>query len=255
MPRITIPEGSPRDGSTLMFVNGEEALVPDNVPTDVGDEFVALLDDIGISYSVASGDFTNISTSNIADGIYTIGGSTVMFEDIVDLGSDDTTYNPANVDGDGIFCEANGSQQLALNDPPLTDLLTGFTVVFDLLLVDAGQINVFVHNDDYGLYSSATVGETSIELGDKDGNTVVNTTGDHLTEGDNKIAITFATDRLSVSINGRAVISGACSPLDVTMSAVAFGMSMGPGGEDCRLRSFSFYAPVDDADLPSLSAL
>lgn len=211
---------------------------------------------------IASGDFTNIATNNAADGIYTIDGVPCAIGDIIDAAHAETTFNPIlDIDADGIKCPASGesfiTRQLAIKAPLLTQLLAdGFTLLFEFYTDANVGASVSVHDDGFNFEAAAlaqyTAGPTDTRVQDKDYNDEVDS-GHYPTLGQvNKLACTFAADRVSASINGATPVTIAGSGLDPTMQSVVISFS---GKINERLRSFAFYEVVDDTDLPALSEI
>jgi hypothetical protein len=211
--------------------------------------------------AMASGDFTNIATNNAADGVYVLNGEPVEITDIIDLAHPENIFAlETNVDGDGI---TGAGTPIAFN---ITSALTtamlasGFTIVLEYYFT-GGEMQIYcsAHDEpDYDFnssalseYSEAFPANTRSFVSDKNGAKTYSVDAPVPAQV-NKSAFTFTGTHISGSVNGGAVFTKLESALDPLMNTIQIGMGE---GATCRLRAFAFYEPVDDADLPTLSAL
>lgn len=215
-----------------------------------------------IGVSVASGDFTNIATANAADGVYTLNGNTVSIEDLIE-GTSPTSFDPADVDEGGLFCpEADpgnySARYLQLKDPLKSQLLaSGFTVVWEFYAAEFVGLTLSLNG------GGLTAEVSSTNQGPLDLTYVYDPpNGDYYAESSevypalgqvNKVAASFTETGLAISVNGSGPLATAGGTgLDPAFTDIQM---MFNGKADERLRSFAFYEPVDDADLPALSSL
>lgn len=219
-----------------------------------------------LSGPIAGGDFTNISTGNAADGVYTIGGEAVTLGEIIDLGHAETNFDPVlDIDAGGIKLRQTGpstfvSRQFAINDPLLSELLTdGFTTLMEFYFDEGGSVGVGVsiHDDPTWNFDAGGSAQwdnggivSQITVTDKNFNPAQDDDNFPLEGQENKLAITVTNDRVSGSINGSSPITVAGPGLDPAMASIVFTLT---GAGDARMRSFAFYEPADDVDLPALS--
>lgn len=203
---------------------------------------------------LASGNFTNIASSNAVDGVYTLNGSPCAITDIVDLASPDASFDPAlDIDAGGVKTRAGSGRTLPIKAPLLADLLAdGFSVVFTGTF-DAGStsIEIHCHSADYNTDAYVAVARASYDLNSVDFTEIFNGSGG-VSAGLHKFAVTLTNARMALSIDGGAVVSQESPAINGAVVAIQFGMG---GDSGARLRSFIFYGVVDDADLPTLSAL
>lgn len=234
-------------------------------PSEFGDHMMAANQQQNLSGPIASGDFTNIATNNAADGVYTIGGVPCAIGDIIDLDHDEVNFDPIlDIDAGGIKCRDMGggafqTRQIPINTPLLTTLLAdGFSLLMDFLADDTVSLGVSVHDNAFNMDAGGTstndpLGPTTrTSVTDKDFNQIDDTVHYPVLSQLNKFAMTVAADRVSASVNGAAAVTVAGPGLDALMANLVMSFAGSEGG---RLRSFAFYEVVDDADLPSLSAL
>lgn len=207
--------------------------------------------------AIAGGDFTNIATNNAADGIYTLNGESIEIGDIIDLGN--SSFDLVNdLDAEGIKAHFDDPFWNGINlqmTPALVAMLLadGFTAILDVNFanISTEQISVDVHGPgltpNQSIYTSPSVGSSISSLTDynewatpKPG------------AGSSRIALTYTETKMSLSINGSAVLSLNDGGFNESCTNVAILFT---GEEVARLRSFSFRAVAADADLPTLSAL
>jgi hypothetical protein len=209
---------------------------------------------------VASGDFTNIATNNAVDGIYTLNGEAAALGDIIDLDNDETAFDPvADIDAGGIKAKAdNGAaRSLAINEPLLSDLLAnGFTMTMEMFSGQGVSMELDLFDpsdfDPFGFFAyGSEAGDISLYSWDGfglDDNSPI-------PQGQIfKFAITATAERMAYSLNGGAAQPLARSGITAGMNTIKMAMNANLDRSG-RLRSFAFYEPVDDADLPTLSAL
>jgi hypothetical protein len=221
-----------------------------------------------IGAAVASGDFTNIATANAADGVYTLNGASAELGDIVDLASPDTNLDPlVDIDADGIKPKdlGGGNSQgigFALGNPLLTQALaSGFTALFDFSGNGEGAtVSVAVSDGDGNNLAEASMGTTGMGMSYLSANTGEDELqwsanpgwGEAQDNQINRVALSFSDAHISASINGGPARRLDAPGIEPLYTKIVFGtgsmLSM-------RLRSFAFYEPVDDADLPGLSSL
>lgn len=220
---------------------------------------------------VASGNFTNIATNNAADGVYTLNGEPAALADIVDFSHQYTNFNPAtDLDAGGMKPRLDGGGNpantgLVMKEPLRSLLLDGFTVVVETFMSTTTQLIVDLYDDEFNFNGQAAIQNYGGYFQRADWTTLgtqndpplfgMNTEFNDLAV--NRIAWTVAADRMALSINGNAarsvsdpdVLTGTLENVQLTYydNTVEEGYSF-------RLRSFAFYEPVDDADLPTLTA-
>lgn len=221
---------------------------------------------------VASGMFTNIATNNAADGVYTFMGDAVALGDVIDLESLWASFDPdTDIDAGGFRCgfiEGLGPQPIVM---PLTaalmaSMVDGFTIVIEVFTANPMDMRVTTQtldNQENGeakfiLDSGTNLSAATIQY-HGDGATTDNTAFDEIPEGQvAKVAATFTGNSISFSIAGNAVEATSGFPA-VHAATELIRMDFSTYDEmayaTLRLRSFDIYAAVDDADLPSLSAL
>lgn len=235
-------------------------------------QFFAQFGAVSSPAPIASGDFTNIATNNAVDGVYTLNGSPCAIGDIIDLAFPDGNFNPAlDLDAGGIHPRdtgGGGSRETALylKEPLLSQVLAGYTAVFEANFAsnDVGGFTstvLVVHAPDYpdynfdaGLFASWKAGGSPIDAvsltsvldNNLDFTDKIGSAGIH------KIALTATDSKVVASIDGGAIFTFAEGGIGAACTAFYFNIG---GDLDARLRSFAFYEVVDDADLPSLSAL
>lgn len=216
---------------------------------------------LNVNSIIASGDFT--ATADIAGGVYTLNGAPCAFGDIFDLASPDANYDPAfNIDSGGIKTGGFGAHPayLPIKDPLLASMLAdGFTVVLEFYYESNIDVQMQLHDPDFDLVPNTQV---LYNLGNvQSSSSVQNVNYDGLSgrgpsPGEiNKLVSTIADDRVSLSLNGGAVVTVSGTGLDPALSAAYFQLNDLNTAADQRLRSFAFYEVVADADLPALSDL
>ena len=214
---------------------------------------------------IASGNFTNIATNNAADGVYTLNGQMVAIGDIIDLAHPENNFDSVlDIDAGGIKCRDDGggsflTRQFAINDPLLTTALTdGFTVLCEIDAEEDVSLGISCHDDAFnfdtgGVARNVDPSPQEINVSGTDFGTVRDFANFPTMNAISKFALTVASDRVSGSINGStAITTSPVGGLDATLANIVFSLS---AGANSRLRSFAFYEVVDDADLPTLSAL
>jgi hypothetical protein len=267
MTEVVIQPGGHRDGWIWVCVNGVEQWVRAGEETDLDAAEIEVLDHAMISYSAtASGDFTSIATNNVVDGVFTLNGVICTLEDIVDLSDPDATFDPdLDIDEGGIAPRDVGGgsfsgRSLSIKDPLLSQILAnGCTTVFETFVDDTNTNKVGMAGGDppdYLLAPEASLSTTppdaTLRFGSADQNTL-NTFPYSIGGGIQKVAITLLPDGgMSGSVNGSEVHTSAADFFAPTVVKLYFTLGAAPAG---RLRSFVFYDVVDDADLPTLSAL
>lgn len=210
---------------------------------------------------MASGDFTNIGSANAADGVYTLNGNPATVGDIFNLSHPDTNFDPeADIDAGGLKPHEAGETAAYLNSALVSQIVGGYTAVFAVLFVDDGSVlnaQAF-DNPDYNVHPGCKaqwfldgpVDTVETWSGDNNSHDVFN---DKIGgAGEHKIAVTVAGELISISVDGGAVFSSAFSGVNPITDGFFFNIG---GDVATRLRSFAFYEPVDDADLPTLSEL
>jgi hypothetical protein len=208
---------------------------------------------------VASGDFTNIATNNAADGVYTLNGATVAITDIIDTENDYGAFDPVvDIDAGGIKSHSGGFTAIYMKDPLLSSLIaTGFTLVVELFYGADMSVNCNAHDDDQGpnLSYVETQGQVRLLVGGPGPGYQTLAVNDEVPPEDEicKVAMTFVDSGISYSLNGLPIHTLAVDPLRSGWTHI--GITMGSGGAANRIRSFAYYEPVADADLPTLSAL
>jgi hypothetical protein len=271
MAEVTVDHGGNRDGWIWLSVNGVGQWVKAGEPTDLDTSEQEVLDHAMLSYDVvASGNLTNIATNNAADGVYTLNGETVAITDIVDATNGETNFDPVvDLDADGIKLRDDGggaflTRQLAMTPALAATLLTtGFTIVAELYAGTTISFSVSAHDDAFTMDAGGTTTHSAAipdvqsevkytSVTDKDFNGPTDATKFPAFSQISKFALTVAADRVSASINGSELVTQVGPGLDAAMAQVVLSLS---GDGDARLRSFTFYDVVADADLPTLSAL
>lgn len=208
---------------------------------------------------IAGGDFSNLATNNMADGTYTLNGVACNFDDIVNLASDNTTFNQGTNIGVGGLKPASAGNAVSLEivDSLAASLLaSGFTVVVDGFF-DSAVLATFwvdVHDPDYNGQSSAYLrpGAPGCELVPFVDGLVESPTQTIPLNVEHRIALTMTAGTMSYSINGGAVIATSGTVFDVSFTNIKVALN---GQTTSRMRSFAFYTAADDADLPGLSTL
>lgn len=222
-----------------------------------------------LSGPLASGDFTNIATNNAADGVYTLNGSPATIGDIIDLDHPDGAFDPVqDIDTDGIKARDTGGgggmgqgRSLIMQASLSTALLaSGYTAVLEVFPDDlsAGFFAISEFSDDWSFdVSSASVdGFTVKQYTESSGSD--DWSLDHperdlpTADAINKVALTITPTYVSASLNGGPAfrVTGTTDFGNFDLVRIDTPINLG-----ARLRSFAFYEVVDDADLPTLSAL
>lgn len=217
-----------------------------------------------LSGPIAFGMFTNIATNNAADGVYTLNGTPCAIGDIIDLASEWTDFDPvADIDAGGIKVFVDGpsvfGRTMAMTGPLLISITDGFTVVYEFFCSADTVVDITAMSDDEVEYAyqhasfRVEPARDIIGLGDlTQAEEAEDATAGIAQSQINKIAFTVTDEKISASLNGGAVLPLPFAGISVNTSIVYIGMG---GDVDARLRSFAFYEVVDDADLPTLSAL
>lgn len=228
---------------------------------------------LNVNGAIASGDFTQAGMAGFAAGSYTLNGASCALGDIIDLAHGDTVFNPAtDIDSGGVHRHSLGggnyqNSTLWLNDPLLGQILTGFTAVFDVILntdvdLSGSRFSVFFEIFDTYDFGAGLLADRNSQSPNPD-RISVNTADDGGSstafdgligsDGRHKIALTMTSGKVVFSIDGAAVHSLAPHPgTDPLFNGMDFSIG---GSADTRIRAFTFYDPVSDADLPGLSAL
>jgi hypothetical protein len=221
---------------------------------------------------IASGMFTNISSANAADGIYTLNGNPAALGDIIDLSFPDGNFDPGlDLDSNGIMPRPTGGggsreTTLYLKAPLVASILDGYTAVFsaNFASTDQGGFTATVLHAacfDYPNYTTQPEVVSQWKENDvppgvvKMFSAIGNETdfgGEISSSGIHKIAITATAEKIVASVDGGPTFSVAEPGIDQVCNGFYFNIG---GDLASRLRSFEFYEPVDDADLPALSAL
>lgn len=206
---------------------------------------------------VASGDFT-VGQMDAVAGVYTLDGEPCAIGDIIDLTEDAGNFDPlTDIDAGGVIGD---EAVLYLKAPLLTTLLaSGFTVVFDAYMTSSAILKIQAQDhpdEEFFAYCSfqQAPDEANIDLYTTEDNSDVYTPGYPLAHDTiHRAAFTMTGTRMALSIDGGAVIVNEHPGIAATFEAIKF--SINSSLDDARLRSFAFYAPADDADLPTLSTL
>jgi hypothetical protein len=217
-----------------------------------------------LSGVLASGDFTNIATNNAADGVYTLNGNPVAIGDIIDLAHPNTVFDSvADIDAGGIGPHETTPDNfvdtlLVLKEPLLSQLIdNGFTLVVETFIPTTELSTGFTFNaydDDFDPAAYAVCNTQYIECWSYDNESDLYVDDDLPTQNAvNKFAVTFTDARQAMSLNGGVVYSHEASGLGALTDLL--DLAVPAAHPDTRLRSFAFYEPVDDADLPTLSIL
>jgi hypothetical protein len=267
MTEVTIPTGQPRDGWIWISVNGVQQWIKAGEPTELDASEIGVLTDAGISYTaMAGGDFTNIATNDATDGVYTLNGVPCAIGDIIDVAHSDGNFDPLiDVDSGGIKPKDAGGGSvtdtfLYLTEPLLTQILGGYTAVFEVMFegdaqgaaLEATAYDVPDYNITSGLIAQFKIGAPDrIRLVDT-ANNFTDFSDEFLTSGIHKIAFTATTEKMVASVDGRPIVLVEEPGLDPLCTGYFFAIK---DELSARLRSFAFYGVVDDADLPTLSAL
>lgn len=210
--------------------------------------------------AVASGDFTAVGEADAAGGVYTLNGAPCALGDIVDLAHAGSTLNPETmIDANGIRTSVN----FYLKDPLRSTVLTnGCTLVMTADWVDAPiaiSAAQFDNAEDQSIQAYWGNGGGADSLYVLSYDYVDQTWNDPadlpIDDQVNKLAVTFAADHVSVSVNGEAVRRFEEVGIHAAMVDFYFAFVNLDGDGAGRFKSFVFYEPVDDADLPTLSAL
>jgi hypothetical protein len=222
--------------------------------------------------TLASGNFTDIGSANAADGIYTLNGSPAALEDIIDVNFPDGNFDPLqDMDANGIMPRPTGGggsreTNLYLKDPLASTIVGGYTAVFEanFASTDQGGFTTTVLHAacfDYPNYNvqpevksqwqEGAIPPGSVNMFSALGNET-DFGGEIASAGIHKIAITATADKMVASVDGGAIFSVAEAGIDPACTGFYFNIG---GDLAARLRSFAFYAPVTDAELPALSAL
>jgi hypothetical protein len=275
MTRITVAHGGSRDANFPVSVNGEIIVIQAGVEQDVPATHIeALQHTYGISYSaIASGDFTATSVIDPVNGAYTFNGVTVALADIIDVTT--PSFNPANdMDAGGIKLNTDdgdfGGRSMPFIGDLFDSLVNGFTIVFEVYTGQVFSVGIEL-NDPVASYTATNTyaadninGQFTRNLTALDQTSVDYFTSTSNLPGDNvtqvaadsivKVAMTIATDRVSQSVAGESAVSIAHGGSAATADFISFDMGGGSFDTTPRIRKFSVYAPVADADLPTLSA-
>lgn len=213
----------------------------------------------------ASGDFTNIATNNAADGVYTLNGAPCAIDDIIDMASPFTAFDPVqDIDAGGIkvrVVEASTfGRTMALKDPVLASMVSnGFTIVCEIFCSAHTSTDITTSNDgeteyanQFAVFNQGTAQDliALADLTQVEG--ASDTTAGFVQDAVNKVAFTVTDVAISASVNGGAVLVLAFPGISLNTVNAYLGMG---GDANARLRAFAIYEPVDDADLPTLSAL
>lgn len=215
--------------------------------------------------AVAAGDFMNIATNNAADGVYTLNGQTVPITDIIDVGNPNGNFDPAiDIDADGIKAreveseDPNfGASRSIILQPSLSAslLAEGYTFVIEYFMAEGtvGNFDLIEFSEDFEFdVSSASARHDSVKAyTEQNGNEFAPDTAPTL-DAVNKLAGTITGTGVSLSLNGAPTFHSAGTTDLSHFDLVRFET---PANLTARLRSFAFYDLVDDADLPTLSAL
>jgi hypothetical protein len=206
---------------------------------------------------MASGDFTDITTNNVLDGVYTLNGAPVAITDIIDLSNPNTIFDPVDdVDAGGLKINGGGYSGIYLTNALATTMLSaGFTMLVEFYWAPDTTMSVMVHDNDQNAFSYIEIYDDDfVRLNSLPDNSDV--TGEMPTEGAvNKLAVTFTDTAITYSLNGLPVHSLSGDILRPAWTMVGITISRLAAEDSARIRVFDIYAPIDDADLPTLSAL
>ena len=218
---------------------------------------------------LAGGSFVEIGTSDLAGGSYTLYGVPCALEDIIDLSDPDANFNPElDLDAGGVKPRDVGGgnysgRSLSINEPLLSDIIAnGCTAVFEIYADPATTNTIGLYGGDPPTYSSSAEATLRSIFPAETDDAVLRFSAHSgaldqfpipdLGGGLQKVALTITASGMSGSVNGGAIKTSANVFLDASLTKLYFAVGSAPDG---RLRSFAFYEPVEDADLPTLSAL
>lgn len=207
------------------------------------------------------GSSGNTTIINFLSESYSVNGTSYSASDIIDT--------PANVGASGLACD--GTSVVSIIGDLLTALLAAdwtMTVEWEELS-DTGRTYLIILESADETEELAILRDLSIEMKADESSPATGTglrvlndpesgTGPFLS-GIHKVSLTRTTTRFAMSADGRTVTSvddfGGSTVTAFNLVNAAFGgYPDGFTGNAVNIRSLVLQAPVDDADLPSLSA-
>lgn len=225
---------------------------------------------------IGGGDFTVTSEINVVNGAYTLNGQMVALSDLVDCSNPGSWFDPVNdIDAGGIKMFVDDGQggllgrQIYFTNDLIAACIGGYTIVMEVLAgTDDCMLDVYSQNVDGSIYSEAGIQWDYIRAEFRqylyaipDGSSFLDETNpptSDLPTGSPsttvKVAITFASDHMAISVAGSAPRNVPSPGVDPSMTMFLFSTNSQHGDTSGRLRNFSIYEPVDDADLSTLSA-
>lgn len=235
--------------------------------------YARLLDTLNTTIGGGGGP-TPLVVADLKNDVYSIGGVSKVFADVLEENTDWESWNPALLIEDvGISVgDTNpfASTGLALTAAAKSGLLPvdgGFTILIYCRVTAPGDgsASITIETSDWPDYIDGWNGGVTDTAGgtvndkaafaDYNSNASIETptTGDGAL---NKVAATLTADHFTISANGNAIVVS--DPPSANAAANNIGLAVGTtytsgSAGTAILERIEFYLPVDDADLPALS--
>jgi hypothetical protein len=212
---------------------------------------------------IAGMDFTDLGVIDAVNGEYYVNGAPSTIGDIIDLNQ----FDPVDkIDAGGIRpLEGENAVIVPIAEPLNTTLLTGgYTVVMECLFETNAYVETRVlvaeggpEPRPYALFSADWDNATDdyIEVWSYNENAIYEFNGIGPASGVQKVAATMTPARQAVCVSGGTVYSHEHPGMGVLSGFVQIrGGGQLTGAPNFRIKKLTFYEPVDDADLPGLTA-
>lgn len=186
--------------------------------------------------------------------VYTINGAPVAVGDIID--------NPGAIDASGLLVPEFGTPIEMLGDLLALMLTANWTVVIEIDVISlTGQIWMMSLIEfpqdgahDFIQFGKLGPGNVLFVLDDTGPGATRQADWGAITTGVHKVAIAREDTRLSISVDGSAVVTQGGSIAITSLTNATFGGYTGIGNDrDFYVRSLSVYDVRDDSDLPDMS--
>lgn len=172
-------------------------------------------------------------------------------------------YNAANFSaGNGITWVEGGNYFVLLDPAAFAGAESGFTAVIEALVPGGTQASAFAYENQnfvpFFNFTIQTVNEefTGVFTTATDNTASINLSPTELPEGIHRFAVTYASGRMAMSVDGGAVIDVSSGTPETWATLInEFGVGVGAGVAGTYHRHLAIYEVQEDSALPVLSAL